>query len=142
MGNTAEITPEFCNFNRKRSSIFGCTGGVLYFQIQNWAELSEPPSNRALATRVGELMRLRQKYLHILRPPAGMPINHTSVAMLPYAAEQTDLPPYIIHSKVAPNRESCNTQLWCSTTKSVNWPWSAFMRVQSANGGCLIIHGC
>ena len=25
--------------------------------------------------------------------------NHTSVAMLPYSAEQTDLPPYIIHSK-------------------------------------------
>jgi hypothetical protein len=73
-------------------------GGVLYFQIQNWDELAYPPSNRLLATRVGSLMRIRQKYLHILRPPPGMPINHTRVAMLPYKVEQTDLPPYIIYS--------------------------------------------
>jgi hypothetical protein len=84
-------------FNQTRNLLAGGTG-VLYFQVQDWDALNDPP-RQLLASQVSRAMAVRKVYLHIIRPMAGHPINSTDIAMLPYDVASTDLPPYAMFNR-------------------------------------------
>eukprot|EP00038_Savillea_parva_P016156 m.223239 g.223239 ORF g.223239 m.223239 type:complete len:384 (-) comp33597_c0_seq1:23-1174(-) len=81
-------------YNQTLNLLPGGTG-VLYFQIQDWSARDDKP-RQALIDAVSNVMSIRHRYNHVLRPRAGQPINATSITMLPYVANSTDLPPYLL----------------------------------------------